>query len=54
MSKKTRDFSSQETKPEDVLVTILKTFLKYHVLLIVGARHIHGRRKSNTKLQKKS
>ena len=36
ISKKMRDFSSRETKPKDVFVTI-KTFLKYHVLLIVPA-----------------
>ena len=49
-----RDFliSSLETKPKNVFVT-MKTFLKYHVFLIVGVRHIHGRRKSNAKLQKK-
>ena len=31
-----RDFSSRETKPKDVFVTV-KTFQKYHVLLIVPA-----------------
>ena len=31
-----RDFSSRETKPKDVFVT-MKTFLKYDVLLIVPA-----------------
>ena len=33
-----RHFSSRETKPKDVFVT-MKTFLKYHVLLIVLAFH---------------
>lgn len=35
-----RDFSSLETKPKDVFVT-MKTFLKYHVLLIVPAFAIY-------------